>query len=432
MDKNAQQRGITNKLHDLIQFPARSAENFFKPELKRVMDQLINADDVIRSTLAGEKIGKATPEDKVSAKTLLKEARSFFNRREYMSAAANLGKFHKKMQDVVKVLEELKLNIDGIHHQFLFNKLPKEHYQQLEDLEKRFATARLEYFTKEGGLMDFFANIGTQRGRALGAWEKRYEKKVGPIKEGTLQQLESAEELLNEVLSTLKVMATARVTRNIDAYVEAGKNLAPVIKKFEAGGAKGGGFKDYYNNIVKPWWSDFRKSQLQPSPVMDPGDGKTIELATEPDKKQSVVPPNIPIDLARPGTQALNRLEEKYGPASGVPTPGNNPGFGYIPIPGTSNAPLPPPPNAPTNVEPPPTVPSLPPTSEGFTSDEVAKELFGPKKSSYDAFVDSLEVFANEDPSLLASHIAKYASSIQQEQPEMAVKLFKIAKSLRG
>lgn len=431
MDKNAQQRGLQNKLHELLQVPARSAENFFKPELKRVMETLVNADDVIRSTLAGEKIGKATPEDKVSAKNLLKEAKSFFNRREYMSAAANLGRFHKKMQDVAKVIDGLKLNVDGLHHQFLFNKLPKEHYQQLEDLEKRFASARLEYFTKEGGLMDFFSNIGTQRGRALGAWEKRYKNKVEPIKEGTRQQLESAEELLNDVLSTLKTMATARVTRNIDNYVEAGKGLSQVISRFETGGGKGGGFKDYYNNIVKPWWSDFRKSQLQPSPVMDPGDGKTIELATQPGQKEPFVPPNVPIDLARPGTQALNRLEEKYGPATGVPTPGNNPGFGYINVPGTSNAPLPPPPNAPTNVEPPPTVPSLPAPAEGFRSDDVANELFG-KKSSYDAFADSLEVFANEDPSLLASHIAKYASSIQQEQPETAVKLFKIAKSLRG
>jgi hypothetical protein len=62
----------------------------------------------------------------------------------------------------------------------------------------------------------------------------------------------------------------------------------------------------------------------------------------------------------------------------------------------------------------------------------VAEELFGPRKSSYDAFVDSLQVFSSEDTTLLASHIAKYARSIQDEQPETAVKLFKIAKSLRG
>src|SRR5579864_6571565 len=171
MDKTAQKRSLLNKLHEMANVPARSAENFFKPELKRVMNTLIDADDVVRSTLSGEKVGKATPEDSVSAKNLLKEAKSFINRREYLSAVANLGRFHKKMQDVVNVLDKLTLNVNTLHHQFLFNKLPTKHREHLEDFEKRIAAQRLPYLTKEAGIMDFFHNIGTQRGRALAAWE---------------------------------------------------------------------------------------------------------------------------------------------------------------------------------------------------------------------------------------------------------------------
>ena len=423
MDKTAQKRSLLNKLHEMANIPARSAENFFKPELKRIMNSLISVDDVVRSTLTGEKIGKASPEDPVSAKDLLKEAKSFINRREYLSAAADLGRFHKKMQDVSNVLEKLEVDVNSIHHQFLFNKLPGKHREQLEEMRTRLASERLTYFTKEAGITDFFRNIGTPRGRALAAWEKRYPQVVGKIRDGAVAQLESSQELLNDALAQLKVMASARAARNIDVYISAGKELSRQFKKYDSGKH---GFRGYYNEVIKPYL-DMQKKIEEDEKATSATSSAVNNMLVDQSKKN--------LENADPfGNPA--KTDPAVAPAPAVPVPTTSGEFGHISIPGA--------PALPTDVgspgtapvtPPPPPVPSLPTPGirpPGFKSDEVAEELFGPKKSSYDAFIDSLQVFSNEDPSLLAAHISKYAKSIQGEQPEVAVKLFKIAKSLRG
>lgn len=406
MDKTAQKRSLLNKLHEMGNVPAHAAENFFKPELKRVMNTLIDTDDVIRSVLAGQKIGKAIPEDPVSAKDLLKESKSLINRREYLSAVANLGRFHKKMQDVSNVLDKLTLNVDSLHHQFLFNKLPSKHRQQLEDFEKRIASERLPHFTKEAGIMDFFHNIGTQRGRALAAWEKRYPQIVAKIRDGAIEQLESSQNLLNEVLTLLKEMASSRAARNIDAYLNTSKQVVNAFKKFDTGG-KSGGFRGFYNIAVKPWMDKQRQLEQETQAETTSSTAKAVtEMMTEQGKK------NLEQEEEVPETDSPSSVILPPSPA--VPV-GVEPPEGATPLPAQT-----------------PVVPPSLPGPRPFKSDEVAKELFGPKKSSYDAFVDSLEIFANEDSSLLAAHISRYASSIQAEQPEIAVKLFKISKSLRG
>lgn len=431
MDKTAQKRSLLNKLHEMANVPARSAENFFKPELKRIMTVLNDADDVIRSTLSGEKIGRATPEDSASAKDLLKEAKGFINRREYLSAVSSLGRFHKKVQDASNVLEGLKVNVNSLHHKFLFDKLPGKHKEQLDELGRRFASERLPYFTKEAGIMDFFHNIGTQRGRALAAWEKRYPDVVGKIRQGAEDQLESSQELLNDMLITLKTMASYRASRNIDAYLKSGEELSRAFKKYDTGK---NGFRNYYTNVIKPYMDAQRKIEEEASASSSAANA-VGNMLTEQSKQN--------LDNAGPFGEA----PPSTGPFSkdvSSNSPSDEKEFGSVSIPGA--------PPVPTNVDftaqsiPSPTVPdvsvkqdstpSIPviPSvkSPAFKSDEVAEELFGPQKSSYHAFIDSLEVFSNENPALLAAHISKYAKSIQSEQPETALKLFKIAKSLRG
>jgi hypothetical protein len=280
----------------------------------------------------------------------------------------------------------------------------------LEDFEKRTASQRLTYMTKEAGIMDFFHNIGTQRGRALAAWEKRYPEVVGKIRQGTIDQLESSQELLSEVLNLLKDMATYRAARKIDDYLSAGKQIVAAFKRFDMGG-KSGGFRGFYNTTIKPWMDTQRKLEAEQATAST---SKAVE--------------NMIVDQGKKNLDKPEATEKE----TTLPGLGNRPVPGDVMIPSggvttTDVEPMPAPPTPPH-----PTPVPTPPQPERMKSDEVAEELFGQKKSSYDAFVDSLEVFGNENPSLLASHISKYAKYIQAEQPETAVKLFKIAKSLRG
>jgi hypothetical protein len=51
---------------------------------------------------------------------------------------------------------------------------------------------------------------------------------------------------------------------------------------------------------------------------------------------------------------------------------------------------------------------------------------------AHQAFYESLETLANEDPRILSKYISKYATFIQESDPETAIDLFKIARRVKG
>src|SRR5690606_17601234 len=110
---------------------------------------------------------------------------------------AELGRFHKKIFDVVEEIKSVDLAVDKVHHEFLFKELGDSHKEQLRSLRERFKPASVEhYFIKEAGIMDFFKNF-SRRGRALRAWEKRYPKLAGEFRNKTSSMLIKSENLLN-------------------------------------------------------------------------------------------------------------------------------------------------------------------------------------------------------------------------------------------
>lgn len=425
MDKTAQKRSLLNKLHETANIPGRSMEKFFKPQFEEIMKSLVVKDDTIRSILLGQKVGKQVmpkPDfEPISAKELLSKAKSYINQREYISAVSVLSRFHKKMQDIVTVIDSLDFDVSKIHHQFLFGKkMPEKKYMDhLSDFEKRIASQEKDFLIKQAGIIDSLKNLFTQRGRSLRSWESKYEDRVKPIREGTIAQLEASQNLLSTILGHLKTMASLRAARKVDAYVDESKAIKAAFQAYDTGKDS---FRNFYSTVIKPHVDTQRQQQQEAQSTSYSADAVN-NMLTDQSKKN--------LDNATLFGNA---------PTSNSPPPGNDAEeFGHVSIPS--------PPPLPTNVEPSPgngaepaqpapaAIPSLPIPGirpPAFKSDEVAEELFGPKKSSYDAFVDSLQVFSNENPSLLAAHISKYAKSIQSEQPEMAVKLFKIAKSLRG
>lgn len=246
MQKTAQKRSILNKLREMTNVSGIAAEKFFNPEFQRVMESLREKDDQIRSLVAGEAIGMGDPgNDSIALKDLLKSSKSNLNRREYMSAIADLGRFHKKLFDVVQEISKLSFDVDQVHHEFLFKDLDDEKKQHLHDLKSRFAHNRRMEMIKEASVMDFFYNIGTKRGRALAAWEKRYPKQVGKLKKDTAVLQSRSEALLQQVLSALKEMASARSTRNVDAYTKAADKITKSYQGYDKS------FRDYYTANVK-------------------------------------------------------------------------------------------------------------------------------------------------------------------------------------
>jgi hypothetical protein len=430
MQKTAQKRSLLNKIREMTNVSGIAAEKFFNPEFEDVMNRLRNeTDDPVRAIVTGEQIGDAeAPADGMSLKALVSSAKSNVNRREYMRAVSDLGRFHKKMYDVVRILTGFKSNLEQVHEKFLFKDLDDESKQHLHDLKSRFTTASAStqpYFLKQANILDFFANIGTERGRALGAWEKRYPKQVGKLKKDTAVLLTQSEKLLSTVISVLKEMASARSVRNPDKYIMASTKILKAYEGYDKL------FKDYYNSNVKGF---LEKQQLIAPPKVDtgvqPSELGKQELAVEP-KAPGALPtvPDLDLPSAKTEPKALESnipipLVQMKGPKTEPSPPPDMSQHEMVQIP--------PAPKLPSNLG--PAVPvtisdtDTPPPPAAVTKSPAIPPP--PMSQAHKKFYEALQKMSGESPVILSLFIKKYAASIQSASPTTALKLFKVARSI--
>lgn len=427
MQKMAQKRSIINKLREMTNVSGAAAEKFFNPQFQEVMDNLRSIDANIRSIATGQAIEGADPDpsgmgDTRSLKDLLKSAKSNFNRREYMTAVAELGRFHKKFADIVKQIANLNDKVNEVHHQFLFKDLDDEHKKQLHDLKNRWASQQ-NNLIKEANVMDFFYNIGTKRGRALAFYEKRYPKEIGKLKKDTANLLAKSESVLSNFLTSLKEMATARATRNVDTYMRAASKVSSVYDNYN------NLFKDYYNSNVKGFLD---KISMPTEKVEEKGLGKTEIPVTSKNIPDLDLPEkqieNEPIDLVNPKIPGPPRVPSNLGPPVPITPPPDtepnlippnmesNPSLGHTMV---GVAPQGNPPRQ-----------TLTGISEHDNDDNESSRATLPQVSSHKSFFKSLTSLSQENPVILASYIKKYAQSIQGSDPIMAIKLLQVVKSI--
>ncbi len=414
MQKTSQKRNILNKLREMTDLPGAASEKYFDPEFKQILDQLRDADDKARSEATGEAIGiHGAPEDPISLKDLLKSAKSNLNRREYMKAISDLGRFHKKMFDLTQALSTFKVNIDKVHERFLFQDMDDDTSKQLSSLRGRWksATYQNSYFIKEANILDFFTNIATERGRALAGWEKRYPNKIKKLKTETISLLSLSERLLARVLSTFKDMAKARAARNVDLYINNVEKLISLFKSYDAGQ---GGFKQYYESNVK----DFLEKR-------EAEENTKLELARLEKEKSLAEEEKLKQEQNKGLQQALDIEKQKSDPYA-VPPIQEQP---------KQKIKL-------TNPIGPPPLPEQPkPNTYDYTNAGYTQKLDltsgkmvwindKGEKIAHNKFINSLESLAGESVILIKSHIKRYAKSIWQNDPESSVKLFKIANAI--
>jgi hypothetical protein len=405
MNKTAQTRGVLNELREKINMPGSYIDKFFKPELDRVMSSLKELDDRIRAVLTGKTIGQATPPDAIAAKDLLKSARTNFNRREYMAGVADLGHFHKKMWDITSDINKFFVDVNKIHHKFLFEGLPDEYKNNItqlrEHMDKLQRKASLEALVKEAGIMDFFYNIGTKRGRSLAAWEKRYPKQTEDLRKGGDRLINEAQKLLDNTISYLKAMATSRATRRPDEYIDIANKIKSDFDKFDSSPK---GFRNYYETAIVPWLkikdeieANEQNQGSQTPAIIGPNAGK-VELGITPPEVSSEVLEqednepqtlrNMPVaPTAIDQSKQLGQLEKIHGPDTLAPNALRNP-----PI------------------------------------EQDSSEI----KADHIDFYNSLQAFSKEDPSIIAKYICKYATFIQKTDLDTAIELFTIARNIKG
>lgn len=456
MQRTAQKRSFLNKLREMTDVGGKATEKYFNPEFKEVMDQLREVDDGVRAIAAGEQVGEASaPSDAVSLKDLLKSVKSNLNRREYMKAVADLGRFHKKVFDIVHLLSLFKSNVDKVHEKFLFQDLDedsKKHLQSFKDRWPGKAASFSPYFIKEANILDFFTNIATERGRALASWEKRYPNKVKKLKNDSNLILTGSEKLLGVILSGLKDMAKARSVRNPDNWIVGADKISNAFRIYDEGN---NGFKKFYQDNVK----DFLEKQEFMSPTkvdvtdkpqdlgqknieMRPNQNKgitdsdfdqtqTLEMKNKVPSYQSPAVPRIPAAPRIPVAPGASPMQHDVtttiqNPNHTIENPKEavDPRTGQI-VDLNSN------PYLTTTIQNPVQEPLevIDPLTGEITTVTSGLKI---KNKVHRKFMNSLESLAGESPTLMAAHISRYAKSIWSSDPETALKLFKIAKSIKG
>ena len=450
MNKIAQRRGVFNKMREMINAPVGgAAEKFFNPQFSRVMEKLRQVDADARSIVAGKPLEGGDPgADPVAFKDLIKSAKSNLNKREYMTAFADLSRFHRRFSNLLKKLTEFDKEVNEIHHQFLVKDVGNEHLEELRGLKGRWASelASREQMIKEAGaITDFLKSWTSPRGRALRFYESRYENRVKPFRNGIANAIKEAERLLNKTLISLKQMATARAVRNPDQYAAGISVINNAYNTYNEG------FKAFYNS--EPVKQVMEK--LLPAKNIDekglgqqdvPGTGievKVPSLNVPADQAVTIPSPNKTIEpeegevefksdqIAREMGLTPPRVPQEFARTS--PPPQGESGTHSV-APGTMMG-VAPPANPPANPPASGQVPEDAPTRKtlpysGEPQKGASKQM--PLILSHGQFYQTLESMSGEHPVILASFIRKYAQSIQANDPGTAVQLLQIAKSVRG
>jgi len=429
MFKTAQKRSILNRIREKVNMGGEALEQIFSPdsEFLKVMNDLREKDNLVRAIITAKDIDGTSPPTNIdrSLKEILKSAKSNLNRREYMRAIADLGIFHKNMAEAVINLRSFSNNIDKVHEQFLFSGLDEGTENNLHDLKKRFASKRFTSIRKESGIMDFFSNLTTERGRALAAWEKKYPKKIRELRVKTNELLNKSESLFDNVVSILKKMATARATRKVDEYIKEASKIIAMYNSYDVF------FKNYYTSQVKGFIenSEYFAPKKNNIPDLEIKTPNVSNLETKTPGTENIELLNIPdLEVARtmksPKTETVPSISQ-------IKTVKKIPEEPLVEKEPKTEEELAPP----TEEESiPPTIRSPAKLSEESKQDPNT-EISTPKtvrSAGINTFIKSLEKMANESPLILSLYIKKYANLIQKSDPKTAIKLFNIVKSIKS
>lgn len=490
MQKFSQKRSLMNKLREKTNISGGFAEKYFDPELLKVMNSLRKADNDIRSVALGKQVENGDPgSSESSLKHLIKSAKSKLNRRLYMETVSELGEFHKKCTEINTIISNFKIDLNKVHQMFLFKKLPDDGKKKLKELHEKFAYYEFKIL-KLAGISDFFSNLSSA-GLARAAWEARYPKKVGELKNACLTILSASQSLYDDLIKSLDEMAVARAERQPDNFEKAMLQFSKNYTKYDLT------FRDLYNKILRPLINDseiFIENKVEeakdPDTFKQP-EVKSQQLSTAPDlevyerssprastghegipefrkqfpaaakvesehaKNPSAISPQYPATskdisvavmpsekdmLSHPVTRQVQSPQTMRSPImEGVNVKHNLPSIKEVPV----NIE-----NAPSTIKDPNILDAhlrriqdlnLNPSPDNSNRNPLVTQMSPGdanyptlKPSAHSKFLNSLESFSGESSLILLSYIKKYAKAIQESDPESSIKLFQIVNSIKG
>lgn len=285
--------------------PGRALENIFDPEIADIMNNLEKADDNIRKTILS-----------INPDKLLKEVKNNVYKREYLIAISDLSELHDAFVIVNNTLVEFDKHYqDKVHNKFLFEgvKDNSKARERLEKLEQKFSAISHSLIKEAGFLSNFWGRHLSNRGRALGIWEKRFPEKVRTLKEQLNNIINASTQFIQILSDCLDNMSTFRRSRKFEDYEKESLKIRFAFNEYNKT------FNTFYYNTAKPLimqlkaWEEKQTIESMPQKPSE----KIIEEVTKPKETKSEEDKSkttsVPVKYYRdPSTNYLHRVE---GPA---------------------------------------------------------------------------------------------------------------------
>jgi len=228
MDKNAQERGLLNKLREHANITSKLLESI-NPKFKKMMDDLRKTDEKIRGYSE-------------QSKDLIKSAKSLVNRRDYLSAASTMSSFHEKCRYIAAELDKFIKNVDMDSFSVLLDQFDDEQKERIfgYDPNKELNLNEVSFvndmevmasFKKQAGLSDWWHNLTNERATAMRQLEKRFSISfLKDLKTNSINIFNDSQRFLQFLLATFKKLATALARGKPSIYISVAKSF---MSKFD-------------------------------------------------------------------------------------------------------------------------------------------------------------------------------------------------------
>lgn len=247
MDKLAQERSWWNKRREQFGFLGKTFEGL-SPEFKRTMEKV-------------RKVDERTRDLAVQTRDLLKSAKKFYAKRDYLSTVAALSEFHKRTRQIASEFEHLRINIDEKQYRALLEQYDDDQKEQLFGYDPKHKIEPLKeeeevddglsseasdwWFDLSNSTED--VNFARERSRVMKAFERLFTVSFfQKLKQESAKMLEESEIFQKQLLSSFKQLDRAMSRRKLADYLGAASEF---VKTF---GSYHDRFVRYHEAYVKP------------------------------------------------------------------------------------------------------------------------------------------------------------------------------------
>jgi hypothetical protein len=246
--KTAQELKLRHKARRVVN-PTGKALTMLSPAFKKVIRDM-------------DKLDKRVRKEAEDLNFYIGMARSSIRRKDFLTAATYLSKFHEKAKLINHQLKTFDGDISKSHREYLLKNFKGKDKSKLfdydpnKDLEKinvvddgliSTAGTLKDWWRIPGRFTDMVSHVGDQKYKGMKALEKSFSVPFyKQLKNDTKEMLDTTNDFYKALLLNFHALGSAWGTRNVGAYIEQIKEIETAYKPYHAG------FVEYYSKNIGP------------------------------------------------------------------------------------------------------------------------------------------------------------------------------------